>query len=85
MLPESPTSMIAPDEAAVASAISLILRDALLALSHDERMAVVLRDVEQLPMAEVASVLGIGLSAAKMRVHRGRQSLRTLIETKGIT
>jgi len=66
------------------SQVSVILRDALLALNHDERMAVVLRDVEQLAMAEVAAVLEIGLSAAKMRVHRGRQSLRILIEKKDL-
>lgn len=40
------------------------------------RAAVVLRDVQELPMTEVAAVLDIGISAAKMRVHRGREHLR---------
>ena len=34
-----------------------------------------LRDVENLPMRDVSSLMGIGLSASKMRVHRGRVSL----------
>jgi RNA polymerase sigma factor (sigma-70 family) len=40
------------------------------------RSAVILRDVEELPIAEVATVLGIGQSAAKMRVARAREQLR---------
>ena len=41
------------------------------------RLAFVLRDVEELPMNEVAEVLDIGVSAAKMRVARARETLRT--------
>jgi RNA polymerase sigma-70 factor, ECF subfamily len=41
------------------------------------RTAFLLRDVEELPMAEVAVVLDIGASAAKMRVARARELLRT--------
>ena len=40
------------------------------------RTAFVLRDVEELPIAEVAGVLDIGISAAKMRVARARELLR---------
>jgi RNA polymerase sigma-70 factor (ECF subfamily) len=40
------------------------------------RAAFVLRDVEELPIAEVAEVLDIGVSAAKMRVARARELLR---------
>lgn len=69
-----------PDEQAIASSIATELSNALERISPDERLAVVLRDVEGLPMIEVAEVIGVGLSAAKMRVHRGRQSLRVLLE-----
>ena len=35
-----------------------------------------MRDVEELPYAEIAAALGIQLSAAKMRVQRARLALR---------
>ena len=64
----------------MATDIASALGRALASLSEGERMAVVLRDVEQLPMREVATVMGIGRSAAKMRVQRGRQALRGRLE-----
>lgn len=79
-LPGRPCGRPGPAEAAVASAVAAQLAEALLRLRPDERLAVVLRDVEGLPMRDVAEVLGIGLSAAKMRVHRGRQALRLLLQ-----
>ncbi len=73
-----------PADLAVLSELAAELSLALGRLDVGERMAVVLRDVEQLPMREVAVVLGVGLSAAKMRVHRGRQSLRLLLEASEV-
>lgn len=69
-----------PEETAIAAAMADQISTALMAMDEDERVAVVLRDVEELPMRQVAEVLGVGLSAAKMRVHRGRQSLRQRLE-----
>ncbi len=57
-----------------------LIDDAIRALPIRLRIAFVLRDVEELPMAEVASVLGIGESAAKMRVARAREALRRGLE-----
>ena len=70
-----------PEDLAVMSAMAAHISEALMAMDQDERMAVVLRDIEELPMREVAAVLDVGLSAAKMRVHRGRQSLRQKLES----
>jgi RNA polymerase sigma-70 factor (ECF subfamily) len=50
------------------------------ALPEPLRVAFVLRDVEELPMREVAEVLEIGESAAKMRVARARESLRVTLQ-----
>lgn len=86
-VPVDPNDLVAgvcaepnPADVAAASAVAAELSAALLRLSTEERMAVVLRDVEDLPMREVAQVLGVGVSAAKMRVHRGRQRLRVLLD-----
>lgn len=78
-LPDSPVLGCCPAEAAVAADQATVVHRALGRMAPDERLAVVLRDVEELPMGDVAEVLGVGLSAAKMRVHRGRASLRTLL------
>ena len=44
------------------------------------RKALVLRDVDQLPMPEVAGELGISLAAAKSRLLRGRHELKERLE-----
>lgn len=52
------------------------LRLALVALPPSLREAVLLRDLEQLPAAEAARVLGINERALKSRLHRGRAALK---------
>ena len=47
-------------------------------LPEDYREALLLRFREDCSMAEIAQVLGIGVSGAKMRVSRGLQMLRDL-------
>jgi RNA polymerase sigma-70 factor (ECF subfamily) len=44
------------------------------------RTVILLRDIEELSMEEIANALGITVNATKIRVHRGRQALRTLLE-----
>lgn len=83
-LPDVAAEVTGPADLVVAASVADQVSAALAMLEPDERMAVVLRDVEQLAMREVAEVLGVGLSAAKMRVHRGRQSLRRLLQDEGV-
>lgn len=54
--------------------------DGLMALSPATRAAVVLKDVYGWSHAEVADGLGISITAAKVRLHRGRTSLRRRLE-----
>lgn len=56
-----------------------LVRDAIAQLPDLERIAVVLAEIEGWPLQDIASELGIGLSAVKMRVKRGRDRLRTLL------
>jgi RNA polymerase sigma-70 factor (ECF subfamily) len=55
------------------------LAHALLTLKPRLREAMVLRYVSDLSVEEVAEALGIGLSAAKMRLSRGTEQLRALL------
>jgi RNA polymerase sigma-70 factor, ECF subfamily len=49
-------------------------------LPEAHRTVIVLRDVEGLSTEETAEQLGITREATKMRLHRARQALRTLLE-----
>jgi len=49
-------------------------------LPFDYREAVILRYHEELTMDEIAGVLGISVSGAKMRVHRGLKKLREILD-----
>ena len=70
-------------EAEIASAeISAIVRSAIDELPDSYRLVLVLRDVEGMDTAEAAAALGIGPDATKMRLHRARQALRTLLEQR---
>lgn len=59
------------DQAAVRAAIDQ--------LPEHYRTVLLLRDIEGMGTAEVAEQLGITANAAKLRLHRARQALRTLL------
>lgn len=50
-------------------------------LPDDYREVVIMRDIEELDTDEVASALGISNGAVRVRLHRARQALRTLLDT----
>jgi len=60
-----------------------LLEQALEKLSYPYREIVVLRFVEELPLKEIASVLEIGNSAAKMRLTRARAEFARAYEALG--
>jgi len=49
-------------------------------LPESYRTVVIFRDVEELGTEETARLLGLTPGAVKLRLHRGRQALRTLLE-----
>ena len=65
------------------------LRPVLDAAMHDlgvtDRTAVLLRHFEQRPLAEVGSELGLSENAARMRVERALDKLRTKLAKRGVT
>jgi RNA polymerase sigma-70 factor (ECF subfamily) len=56
------------------------VRAAIDALPGSYREVLLLRDVEELDTREVASLLEISENLVKVRLHRARQALRTLLE-----
>lgn len=78
--PEVPDWSEVPEDSARQAELREALEEAIAELPDDYRMVVLLRDVEGLSTAETAEALDIGVSAAKMRLHRARMALRQELE-----
>lgn len=65
-----------PEHVAAGRELEAGLGAAIDALEPGQRDVLVLRDIEGLPAAEVAEVLGISIDAVKSRLHRARTAVR---------
>jgi RNA polymerase sigma-70 factor, ECF subfamily len=57
-----------------------LVRNAIAELPDAYRTVLLLRDIDQLSTEETARLLGLTVNAVKIRLHRGRQALRTLLD-----
>lgn len=57
-----------------------VVRAAIDQLPDTHREVLLLRDIEELSGQEAAEVLGVTSNAVKIRLHRARQALRTLLD-----
>ena len=57
-----------------------VVREAILSLPETYREVLVLRDIEEMSTDEAARSLGITPNAVKIRLHRARLALRTLLD-----
>src|SRR5215471_11572358 len=74
-VPEVPDAA-AGEDAAERHAVGALVRQALARLPRQQRAVLVLRYCEDLPEAEVASLLGCSVGAVKTHAHRGLRALR---------
>lgn len=58
------------------------VRDCIGQLPESYRTVLLLRDIEELDTAEVARILGVSANVVKVRLHRARQALRTLLDPR---
>ena len=65
-----------PEEFAERQDLSRMIQQVLEALPDDQRMVVVLSDIQGLPYGQIAETLGISLGTVKSRLNRGRSKLR---------
>ena len=62
------------------------LQRAMRTLAPDDRLALYLRYYMDLPLNEVATVLGVSETAAKSRIHRAAQGLKPVVDVpEGVT
>jgi RNA polymerase sigma-70 factor (ECF subfamily) len=73
-----------PERALDAEARRRAVRACIDRLPESHRRILLLRDIEELGSEETAALLGISSDAAKMRLHRARQALRTLLEREAL-
>jgi len=57
-----------------------LVREEIDRLPDSYRTVLILRDIEGLSTAETAAALEVGADAVKMRLHRARQALRSLLD-----
>ncbi|MEC9344929.1 MAG: RNA polymerase sigma factor [Pseudomonadota bacterium] len=56
------------------------VRQAIAQLPDSHRLILLMRDIDEMPMEEVAATLEVTVNAAKVRLHRARSALRRLLE-----
>jgi RNA polymerase sigma-70 factor (sigma-E family) len=64
--------------------LGLVVRQALARLPRQQRAVLVLRYCEDLPVAEVAALLGCSAGAVKTHAHRGVRALRATLAAEGM-
>ena len=62
--------------------LSQTVRDAIASLPESFRLVLLLRDIEEMSTDETAEALGITPNAVKLRLHRARLALRTLLSER---
>jgi RNA polymerase sigma factor (sigma-70 family) len=68
-----------PERQAMLRNRSRMLAAALDKITHDQRAAIVLYDVEGYDYQEIADMTGVSLGTVKSRIHRGRLALRDVL------
>jgi len=74
----------AGDDTADRLALALLIRQALGELPRKQRAVVVLRYLEDLPEAEIASLLGCSAGSVKTHAYRGLHALRAKLSPNGL-
>lgn len=73
-----------PEQAASNKQTGDVIQKALSRLPRDYREVIVLKHIEELDYNEIADILGVGVSALKVRAYRGREMLKKLLEDMGV-
>ena len=79
-----PSGARSPEQVALTRERQRLLMAALDQLKHDYRVAVVLRDIEELSYEEIAATLDVPVGTVKSRIARGREELRNRLQEMGV-
>lgn len=79
-----PARATRPERALEGAQLDAQLQAALATLDEEHRVLVVLRDVEELSIEEIAEITGLPDGTIKSRLHRARAALRKKLERHGV-
>jgi RNA polymerase sigma-70 factor (ECF subfamily) len=71
---------LTPPEELEREAVRVLVRRCIDRLPDSYRVILLLRDIEELTTEETADALGIRTGTVKVRLHRARQALKTLLQ-----
>jgi RNA polymerase sigma-70 factor (ECF subfamily) len=71
---------VQPDRALEGAQLEVLLQEAIAHLDDDQRVVVVLRDVEDLSIEEICDITGLPDGTVKSRLHRARLVLRKRLQ-----
>lgn len=75
LIDQGHVSDLGPENEVLTAEIDAEVRDALLGLAHDYKMAVLLVDINGLSYQETADILGVPVGTVMSRLYRGRKKL----------
>lgn len=71
-----------PEQALAREETRQLVRETIQRLPESYRSVLVLRDIEEFDTRQTAEALGLTENAVKIRLHRARQALRTLLDAR---
>lgn len=80
--PTAPDGAANPQSLLERKELKLLLEKAIQALPQDQRLVLILRDIEGLSYEEIADSTGLELGTVRSRLHRARSALRMTIRPK---
>jgi len=69
-----------PETLALRTELQALIQEALIHLPLEQRLAVILSDIQGLAYEEIASATGVSLGTVKSRIARGRAQLRSYLQ-----
>ncbi len=76
----APTQSPRPDKHLEGVELERIMQECLATLDEDQRVLIVLCDIEELSYAEICEITGLRVGTVKSRLHRARKALRRKIQ-----
>ena len=70
---------VSPDEAYERKEMRELIKNALGELPEDQRMAIILREYQDLSYGEIAAALNCSLGAVKSKIRRARQNIKSML------
>ena len=70
---------ITPDRAYEREELRRLVKDAVGSLPEDQRMAIIMREYQDLSYEEIASALNCSLGAVKSKIYRARQNIKKML------